>query len=340
MSALNHGNAEPDNGGPGNEPESPGEAGDPDVGDTDSTIVPGNSSTASITSSIMASHELHGREYNSKYPHYWGPIDEKQQKALDIMHHALLLAMNEKLCLPPIKNPQSILDVGTGTGIWAIDAADEFPSASVIGVDITPMQPEWVPPNLEFQIDDMNKDWTFAPFDLIHIRYLQGGIANWSNLYSQAFKSLNPGGWFQHLEPDVQMHSCNEKAQRHLDEWAEYFQTVGEKSGRTFQFDAANMKESASNNGFVYVKSEIYRIPIGGWSENEAQREIGHYFKAYMMEALDGFMLQPMTEVLHWTFDKTTVLIATLRTLLKDPKHKITVSIHVVYGQKPISSPI
>ncbi|KAH6953751.1 S-adenosyl-L-methionine-dependent methyltransferase [Ilyonectria sp. MPI-CAGE-AT-0026] len=329
MSALDHDNAEPDNGESDNEPQSPGEASDPDVSDTDSAIVPGDSSTTSITSSIMASHVHHGREYNSKYPNYWGPIDEKQQNALDIMHKVLLLAMKDKLYLPPIKNPQSILDVGTGTGLWAIEAADEFLSATVIGVDITPMQPKWVPPNLEFQIDDMNQDWTFKPFDLIHIRYLQGGIADWSNLYSQAFKSLNPGGWFQHLEPDVQMHSCNEKAQRELDKWAKYFQTVGEKSG-----------ESAYMNGFVDVKSERYEIPIGGWSENKAQKEIGRYFMAYMMEALHGFMLQPMTEVLGWTFDEAMVLIATLRTLLRDTKHKITAYIHVVYGQKPTSSHI
>lgn len=89
--------------------------------------------------------------------------------------------------------------------------ADEFPSAKVIGTDLAPTQPNWVPPNLEFQIDDCQLDWTFEPesFDFIHIRYLQGSIEDWNKLYGQIFKFLKPGGWFQHIEPDLQMLSDN-----------------------------------------------------------------------------------------------------------------------------------
>jgi methylase of polypeptide subunit release factors len=65
------------------------------------------------------------------------------------MHHeSFLMLLNGELHAAPIKNPQRILDVGTGTGIWAIDAADKYPSAEVIGTDISPIQPGWVPPNL------------------------------------------------------------------------------------------------------------------------------------------------------------------------------------------------
>jgi methylase of polypeptide subunit release factors len=44
-----------------------------------------------------------------------------------------------------LEKPHKILDVGTGTGIWAIDAGDLFPSAEVIGVDLSPIQPNWMP---------------------------------------------------------------------------------------------------------------------------------------------------------------------------------------------------
>lgn len=52
------------------------------------------------------------------------------------------LILESKLHLAPLdKKIQKFLDIGTGTGIWAIDFADEYPSATVIGTDISPIQP-------------------------------------------------------------------------------------------------------------------------------------------------------------------------------------------------------
>ena len=35
-------------------------------------------------------------------------------------HHLWLLTLDDKLFLAPVEDPQSILDVGTGTGLWAV----------------------------------------------------------------------------------------------------------------------------------------------------------------------------------------------------------------------------
>lgn len=35
-------------------------------------------------------------------------------------HHTMSLALDGKLYLAPLENPKKILDVGTGTGIWAM----------------------------------------------------------------------------------------------------------------------------------------------------------------------------------------------------------------------------
>jgi len=44
---------------------------------------------------------------------------------LDIIHHIYLLMLDGKLVRAPISDGiQRILDIGTGTGIWAIDAAE------------------------------------------------------------------------------------------------------------------------------------------------------------------------------------------------------------------------
>jgi hypothetical protein len=39
----------------------------------------------------------------------------------DLQHHLWLLMLKEKLYLAPVNIPQRVLDVGTGTGIWAIE---------------------------------------------------------------------------------------------------------------------------------------------------------------------------------------------------------------------------
>ena len=49
--------------------------------------------------------------------------------------------LDGELHLAPVKDPKWILDLGTGTGIWAIDMADKFPEANVIGTDLWSVPP-------------------------------------------------------------------------------------------------------------------------------------------------------------------------------------------------------
>jgi hypothetical protein len=40
---------------------------------------------------------------------------------IDLQHHLFLLTLDGKLNLAPVCQPQLVLDIGTGTGIWVID---------------------------------------------------------------------------------------------------------------------------------------------------------------------------------------------------------------------------
>jgi ubiquinone/menaquinone biosynthesis C-methylase UbiE len=67
------------------------------------------------------------------------------------------MLMKGKLYLAPLsalKPPRKILDIATGTGDWAIQMGDLFPEATVIGTDLSPIQPKDVPPNVYFYVED------------------------------------------------------------------------------------------------------------------------------------------------------------------------------------------
>lgn len=110
------------------------------------------------------------------------PNDESEQERLDLLHHLFKIMLLGELYTAPLpKEPQHILDVGTGTSIWAIEIAGQFPIAAVIGTNLSPVHPPRVPPNLQFYIDDAESLWLFQDvetFDFIHGRALCGGIAD------------------------------------------------------------------------------------------------------------------------------------------------------------------
>jgi len=151
------------------------------------------SSTTSIASSILKFREENGRTYHAyKEGTYLFPNDNAENNRLDLQHHLFNLTFNGKLFTAPIakeKQLHNVLDIGTGTGIWAIDFADEYPESQVLGVDLSPIQPSLLPPNVTFQVDDLEEPWTFSKsFDFIYSRMMSGAIANWPRLFEQSFK--------------------------------------------------------------------------------------------------------------------------------------------------------
>jgi SAM-dependent methyltransferase len=138
------------------------------------------------------------------------PNDDKENGRLEIVAQLMRLILKNRLTLAPIKDDIGrAIDLGTGTGMWAIEFADAHETAEVIGTDLSAIQQSWAPPNVKFVIDDIEEVWPYAalPFDYIHARHLAGSIRDWPRLLQQAFTCTKPGGWVEIHDLDLALYS-------------------------------------------------------------------------------------------------------------------------------------
>ncbi|CAG7558059.1 unnamed protein product [Fusarium equiseti] len=352
-------------------------AADPQDGDeTDADSAVGDdaaSSTASITSSILEYRTIQGRTFHSdRHPtEYFTPNDEQQSASIDINHQALTLLLGGKLFLAPIKdNVQKVLDVGTGTGKFCVkacfdranvhrylghvslsshalihiltyysDFADEYPEAEVIGSDLSPIQPTWVPPNVKFEIDDATLRWTWDnnTFDFIHIRYLFGAIKDWTSLFKEAYRCCAKDGWIQSAEADVHIRS-DDGTTDDLDVlklWAKLFTEGGKLLGNSFFVQEDDLQEKGIHEaGFTDIKSIEYKFPIGGWPKDPELREVGNFVRATLENDLEGYTLLLWKTILQWPADEYEVFLMEMRKFLKNRKVHPYMTVRYVYARK------
>ena len=230
------------------------------------------SSTASICSSILNYRNINGRTYHSDSfanGEYWAPNDPKHIEATDMYYHAVDMMFDGKLHLAPLIEDklEKAIDIGTGSGLWAIDFADKYDKCFVIGTDISPVQPSWVPANLQFLIDDATKEWTYKDdhFDYIHMKFLNGafGAADLKQVYDEAFRCCKPGGWFEHADQTVVVGCDDGTLQDHhaLSQWGKVYTTAGKKLGKIMTMaDDGLMEKTMRDAGFINIKVMEFKV--------------------------------------------------------------------------------
>ncbi|RGP68763.1 hypothetical protein FLONG3_8026 [Fusarium longipes] len=314
----------------------------------------------SIAASILEYRTIQGRTYHSdRYAaDYFTPNDEQQLQSVDISHHYLTVLLDNKLFLAPISpHVQTVLDVGTGSGIWAMqvshspiffplltkfcrDFADTYPSAQVIGSDLSPCQPEWVPPNVRFEIADATLDWPWEDnyFDFVHIRYLFGAIQDWPALFREAYRCCAPGGWVQSCEADVQFYSDDGTTDHEpvLKTWHDLYEQSGNETGRPFFLQREAIQErSITEAGFTDVRIFDYKLPVGGWPNNRKLAETGEYVRLTMENDLEGYTFYLWHHVLNWPREEYAQFLTSMLKALHNRRLHGYMMVRYVYGRKP-----
>ena len=86
----------------------------------------GSGASTSISSSVRDYNFENNRRYHKFQEGRYSFPNDDLEKAREDMKHAMVLNLcGGKLHYAPLNNPQNILDIGTGTGIWSIDSEYE-----------------------------------------------------------------------------------------------------------------------------------------------------------------------------------------------------------------------
>ncbi|KZL86043.1 methyltransferase domain-containing protein [Colletotrichum incanum] len=281
-------------------------------------------SQASLRSSILDYRRENGRTYHSMSDgKYAFPNDEQEQKRLDI---------NDRT------TAKRVLDLGTGTGIWALDYADAHPEATVFGVDLSPIQPGYVPPNCIFEIDDLEKEWTWTkPFDFIFARNMNGSFANWEGVLAQAYGHLEPGGYLE-IQDSLWPPVCDDdtfKEDSAFYRWSRLLVEACNKIGRPVdKTGELPMKMEAA--GFEDIHTTRIRFPASPWPKDKKLKELGIWNQEQLLPGLEALTLGLFTRVLDWSKEETIVFCANARKDLKDTKAHAYWNGYVMYGRKPL----
>lgn len=128
---------------------------------------------------------------------YLMPRQPSEVNRLDLQHFGLreLLGTNH---LAPIGEPRTVLDVGTGTGQWAIEISKEFPEALVVGVDQAHEAVRHTAEGYDYVRVNLLRGLPFGDgaFEYVHQRLLRAGIpaAAWPGAVAELARVTAPGG--------------------------------------------------------------------------------------------------------------------------------------------------
>ena len=177
-----------------------------------------------------------------------------------------------------------------------------------------------VPPNCYFEIDDLEKEWTWdRPFDFIFARMMAGSFTDNGAVVQKAYEHLEPGGYYEAQDMALPL-GCDDgtlKKDSDLWIWMGLVMESMEKLGRPV-VSAQQWKPLMEQCGFEDVSQIIYKWPINRWPRNKKYKDLGMWSLANMDSALEPSSLAPLTRALGWSREEVLVLVSKARKVLRD----------------------
>ncbi|KAI1756237.1 S-adenosyl-L-methionine-dependent methyltransferase [Xylaria castorea] len=232
----------------------------------------------------------------------------------DLQHSICLKVFGNRLALAPVQEPARVLDFGTGTGTWAIEFAIQHPESDVLGTDLSPIQPEYVPPNCRFEIDDIEDEWMFSSkFDYVHGRHMVGSITDFPKLFASIYANLNPGGWVELQDYYVKLQSIDGTLDgTALQRWNHMLNHALTFTGRS-GLHTVKYRRWLREAGFEDAREEVFAVPGNPWAKGEEQKQLGALQMENILEGLYGISISLFTKFLGMSPQAVETLLVDVR---------------------------
>ncbi|KAI1874233.1 uncharacterized protein JN550_002812 [Neoarthrinium moseri] len=290
---------------------------------------PGGTSVVEPDSILEESGRLYHGYNQGKY---FLPNDAAEQDRLDLQHQVYRILLDGWLHLAPMTTvPNFVLDVATGTGIWAHDFDPRVP-------------------NCVFQKDDADAEWVFpAPhppgtqcdfpcehrikFDFVHLRMVVTCFDDPRAVMRQAYNNMAPGGWieYQDFSFDLQARGLEGSP------WQTYSEGCirGAKTMGRDLLIPKQYKTYLEEVGFVDVEKRHLVLPNNPWPKDRRLRKAGLYSLQNTLEGLRGVGYK-MLRFAGYSPEETETIISEAGDFIRDCRNQPWVPVHIVYGRKPL----
>jgi ubiquinone/menaquinone biosynthesis C-methylase UbiE len=203
---------------------------------------------------------------------YLLPKDALEDQRLNYQHHALYKTISNHYLAPLTPtSAQTILDVGTGTGIWAVEMSHLFPQAHVLGVDVALSSlPRPLPSTCLFVQANLLHGLPFpdGQFTYTHQRLLVAAIPalHWPGVVHELARVTRPGGWIELLEIGNVIQNAGPATKRLLTWMTDISKVLG--------FETAVLRrlgDLLKQAGCQDVESQDIPVPLGAWAGTTGQ---------------------------------------------------------------------
>ncbi|CAE6409083.1 unnamed protein product [Rhizoctonia solani] len=298
----------------------------------------------------------HGRQFHKTGSNYGLPNDEGEYTRLNYQNDALKMMLGANYSAPlkhlnSGEGPLDVLDVASGSGIWVMEIAHEFPKARVVGMDMS--EPEAlggnIPPNASFVIADITRKFPFEDqsFDVVQMRIVPS-IHERTLIYKEIHRVLRPGGLIQLVEPSPHTSrvGCNPPA---MDETDRAIIRCGHKSETN---EAATQQRKGSGDQdwsmgnriasdlrdapwmWTSIHETIVIVPIGVWTQDEISREAGRLMQHCAVELIKGFRPNLIDDA-RFTGEEVDGMISRLTNELEDgSRWQLEAPFHFIWAAK------